>query len=368
MNLTKIWTYKCSESILCLESGDINDNGQVEVIVGTSSGKILILSCEGKLLFERTICDDLAIFHLKLDDLDNDGIVELIAGGMDGLLRVFKLTKSFDLEPDWAHQFGASISGICLEYLDFGAINGIVCYSLDKTLRVLNPEDGTLLWGQVFEEGIAEAIILKNPTEKNTNNVIACGNDGTMRCFSGKNGDLLWFKRYTDKLRCLSLQATKNCVLIACGGDDQKLHFIRERDREEVGVIEFEEIVWKCRPLCESKVIASSYSFAYLDDKISVEDIEFNSKICCIDDNLDVLWELNGVNVEDFEIFKILDTAYILIGTTTGKVLILDISYGWIIGEIDKKSCVNAIKFVSGLNFIISCHDNGEINSFSLDE
>ena len=157
MKIQKFWDFTSNEEILGLEIGNLTKNTR-QLLAYTNFGKILIFSFDGDKLLEEEISQNAPIWSVKIHDIDNDGRNEIIIAAYDGLLRVFKYKLPI-LEPFWAHQFGASISGLHIHDINNDGIEEIIAYSLDKTLRVLNPLDGSLIWGQLFEDGIGDAVI-----------------------------------------------------------------------------------------------------------------------------------------------------------------------------------------------------------------
>ena len=327
MNLKELWNFKHDAPILGIELVDVNGNHQKEIFAHTKTGKVLILSLEGKLLSENEIAINSSIWCAKIADLNNDGENEIILGGLDGLLRVFKSTNSYSLKPLWAHQFGASIGGILIDDLNNDGNQEIIAYSLDKSIRVLNQKDGSLVWGQVFEEGIGDAIIWDDDTERVNKEVVACGNDGTVRIFNGRSGELMWHLRFSDKIRCIARLNSESGPIISCGGDDKLLHLIDKSAKKEVKFLEFEDYVWKCLSLPNAqheKIIVITYSFAYFDESLPIDKIDFSSKIVCVDKNLEVSWEISGKNTEYMNTFEKNGTSFLLIGTTSGENLIIE--------------------------------------------
>jgi len=288
---------------------------------------------------------------------------------LDGCIRLFLWTSSNKLEKIWTHQFTSSISGIILEDINNNGQKEIIAYSLDKTLRVLNSSNGNLIWGQIFEDGISDAVILSNQKDLNQKEIIACGNYGTARSFNLKNGELQWFKRYSNKMRCISTLSLMDGIVIAAGGDDKTLHIIRTQDLKDVKSIAFNDYVWKLQSFSNNenyKLIISTYSFDYLNDITSLESFMFTSKLVCIDTYMDILWEINGINVESLEIFECEKIIYILVGTTKGMILLVDGSSGKILAEIKKNSCLNMVKYFRERQIIVSGHDDGSLSSFKL--
>ncbi len=371
MKAKELWNFKYNTPILGIEVADINGNGQIEIIAYTKNGILLFISLNGKLLHKEIISKDSSLWHLKLYDIDDDGRYELILGGMDGILRIFKCNLTYNLELLWTHKFNSSISGILIEDINGDNINELIIFSLDKTLRVLNPSDGKLVWGQVFENGVGDAIIFLSDNNSAKKEILACGNDGTIRIFDGKDGKLLWFKKYSEKLRTIIYMNTPKGPVVICGGDDKKLHIINKITQNEIKTKEFNDYIWKSIsypfPIL-NKVLVSSYSFAYFDESIPIEEIEFTSNLICLNDSLKTNWKLIGYNIEFIRIIKKLDKLYILTGTTKGELLIIEEQTGKIIFNRNYKSCVNMAQLFINKNLLFSCHDDGKIIAHKLEE
>ena len=371
MILKDLWQYQNNNPILGIELGDINSNGNYEILAFSNLGKVILFSLKGKILSEFEITKESSIWSAKIYDIDRDNKNEVLLSGLDGLLRTFKCNSSYDLKPLWAHQFGASISGFLFEDINNDNIDEIIAYSIDKSLRVLNPTDGSLIWGQIFEDGIGDVIIWQDSVNPILKELIACGNDGSIRVFKGKDGDLVWFKRFKDKIRCVSIFKSKNRELVVCGGDDKKLHLIDKHSQEEINSIHFDDYVWKCFSFLhndENYLIVSTYSFDYFKEFLNLEDIEFSSKLICLNQKLEKKWEISHINTECLIQTKIGSNSYIVLGTTKGKMLIIDEISGKIINKIQKKSCLNDLKYDLKSNILIACHDNGSIFAYFLAE
>ena len=365
MNFKELWNFKYKAPILGVEIGDINGNDQQEIIAYTKLGTVLILSLEGELLSESEVAEKSSIWCAKIADLNNDGENVIILGGLDGILRVFKSSDSYSLKPLWAHQFGASIGGILSDDITNNGIQEIIAYSLDKSIRVLNQNDGNLVWGQVFEDGIADAMIWEQNKDRENKEVVACGNDGTLRIFNGKSGELMWHKRFSNKMRCVARLNSAKGPIISCGGDDKLLHLIDKNTREEIKYLEFEDYLWKSLSFPNSqhdKILASTYSFAYFDESIHIEKIEFSSKVICIGNNLEILWEIEGKNVEYLNAFEKNGKSFALIGATTGEILMIDTNTGEVLLENKKNSCINMVQVLPNEKLIVSCDDDGQIS------
>ncbi|MFX1434939.1 MAG: hypothetical protein ACFFB1_14290 [Promethearchaeota archaeon] len=368
MNIEKIWDFNANEQLLGVELGNLIEGNNKQIITYTKSGKILIFSLNGKLLFKDEITKNTPIWKALIYDIDNDGKEELLLGGMDGVLRVFKYKAEFKLKHYWTHRFNSSIGGILVDDINYDGINEIISFSLDKSLRVLNPLDGSLIWGQIFEEGIGDALIWRNLKDPNEIEIIACGNDGTIRIFDNKYGELLWFKRFSNKVRCLSYMCSYQYDYLVCGGDDKKIHIIDKERKKEIKTFESDDIIWKCLsfpPHQHNNLLVSSYSFEFLDN--SIKDIKFKSKVMCFNENLGVKWEYKNVNAEILSYINALENKCIVIGTTRGYLMLLDELNGKILAQINNPSCLNGLYFDNDSMTLVTCHDNGYIYAFILD-
>lgn len=369
MKVLEIWRFKDAESILGIDVGDINNNGQNEIIAYSKSGKILIISLEGKLLHKAQISEKKSIWQVHIYDIDNDGENEIILAGLDGILRTFKSDLTYNLNCFWSHQFGASISGFLIDDINNDGLDNLIAFSLDKTIRVLNPLDGSLVWGQLFGDGVGGAIINTNIRKFGNKELLACGNDGTIRVFNGKSGELCWFKQFSNKIRCITPLKSNLGDLLICGGDDKLLHFIDNNSYEEIKSMNFDDYVWKCKSFPSevyNKLIVSTYSFAYFDN--SIEKISFTSKLVYIDEDLVQKWELKSKNIEVIHIVERTNKTLFLLGTTKGELIIMDDTTGKVLLSLKNKSCLNGIKYCLNPNILLTCYDNGTIYAYFLEE
>ncbi|MFX0041388.1 MAG: PQQ-binding-like beta-propeller repeat protein [Candidatus Hodarchaeota archaeon] len=371
MKVKELWRVKYNDPILGIEFGDINNNSHKEVIAYTKTGKILIISLKGKLLREEQITENSSIWQAHICDINNDGKKEIILIGIDGVLRIFGCDLTYNLSLRWSHQFGASISGVLIDDINNDGLDNVIAFSLDKTIRVLNPLDGSLVWGQVFKDGIEAAIIWSEIIGVKNKELIACGNDGTVRAFNGKSGELSWFKQFSDKIRCITNLKSNLGNLVICGGDDKLLHFIDINLHEEIKSMEFNDYVWNCKSFPSgvyNKLLVSTYSFAYLNNSNPDKKNFFTSKLVYFDESLKQKWELKNKNIETIHIVKRNKRNLIFLGTTIGELIIVDEITGKILLNIKYKSCLNDIKYCLNLNYVIICHDNGTIFAYFLEE
>jgi WD40 repeat protein len=115
-------------------------------------------------------------------------------------------------------------------------------------------------------------------------------------------------------------------------------------------------------------LLVSTYSFDFFDSSINIDDLEFNSKLMCFNQKLDMIWEIKNVNVESILFIILEELKFLVIGTTRGKILFIEVNSGKIIAEIKKKSCINDLKFDYDSKTIFTCHDDGSLFAYFLGE
>ena len=59
---------------------------------------------------------------------------------------------------------------------------------------------------------------------------------------------------------------------------------------------------------------------------------------------------------------------YIIVGTTKGELLIIEEKKGKILNITQKESTINDIEYEPSTNFIFTCHDNGSIFAYSIND
>ena len=120
--------------------------------------------------------------------------------------------------------------------------------------------------------------------------------------------------------------------------------------------------------MAKNFLFVSTYSFEFFDSSINIDDLEFNSKLMCFNQDLNMNWEIDNVNVESILHITIEERKFLVIGTTRGNILLIEVNSGKIIKVIKKKSCVNDLKFDFDNKTIFTCHDDGSLFAYFLGE
>lgn len=363
MKTEKIREININCQLFDIKLGDINNNGKFEIVVCSEDGRIFIISQNGKIIHELFISEGASVWNIVLYDITQDGKFEIISGGMDGLLNVFYLSNS-EIKLLWSLPFQNSVSGFFLEDINNDLQFELIAYGLDKSLRVLNPKNGNLIWGQLFESGIG--IVKAYDCDGDGQiELIGGGNDGTIRVFNGKNGVLKWFKKFSKNVRCVSCFPYNHIII--CGGDDKAIYFLDGIKGEIIKSIPMEEFIWESTSFLNRKnkykALIYSYSFDFLDPIFIKNNIKYKSKLLCVNNDLEIEWDLEGFNIEDLKIIKS-NLYHIILGTTAGKLIILDEMNGAISDEINLNSSPNKIEIVDNILYCIT--KDGKIIVFLL--
>ena len=88
-----LWSVNTGSNVYSVEAGDINNNNEIEIVVGRSSGDVLVYNSTGSLIDSNTDFSSWGHYDLKISDLDNDGEKEIIYSDMD--LKI--LNSSLDM-------------------------------------------------------------------------------------------------------------------------------------------------------------------------------------------------------------------------------------------------------------------------------
>lgn len=340
MIIDKIWETSVGSQIYDVKVGDLNGDGNSEVVVCTEDGRIVILNDKGEIIDDVTISEEKPIWNILLYDITGDGIMEIVSGGMEGLLNIFRWNKEA-MESLWYQSLDDSVSGFFFDDVNDDDLIELVAYGLDKSLRVLNPLNGELIWGQLFESGIG-TVITCDCDGDGKKEVIAGGNDGTLRVFSGKDGEMKWFKQFSSNIRCVGCFPNKKVVI--CGGDDKEVVFLNGIDGGYLNNFPLEEFVWACKTYISNendyRSLINTYSFDFLDESINLDEHQFRANCLCINNNREIVWELSGFNIEDLKIVL----PYVFLGTTKGTLLILNVENGTILNKIDLDSTINKVE------------------------
>ena len=153
----RLWSYQMQGKVRPAPAlGDLNGDGQVDVVVGDEHGTLVALDgATGKRLWQaQTSENDYSakgfIAAAAIADLDGDGKLDVVAGARDGVLTAY---HGADGRVLWqaAHNSGMHASPQVADFDGDGRVEVLAAWSY-SSLAVLDGETGNELWGQTLSQ------------------------------------------------------------------------------------------------------------------------------------------------------------------------------------------------------------------------
>jgi|GEM_PF-690335 len=227
-----LWTYTTADVIYsspCL--GDIDEDGKLEVIVGSLDNKIYALSGErGDSLWTYTTGGTVSSSPC-LGDIDCDGKLEVVVGSHDNSLYALNGEDGSFL---WSYTTGNSVqSSPCLGDIDGDGELEVVFASLDSLIYALNGEDGSLLWSYSGGSTIVSSPAIGDVNGDGYLEVVFGSHDNNIYALSGKDGSIVW--SYTTGAHVISSPCLADIdgdgrLEVLIGSDDFKIYALDGED------------------------------------------------------------------------------------------------------------------------------------------
>ena len=234
------------EGISCIRIGHVLSPEIMDCVIAGSNGLLKIVRWmtdqhQWVIQQEFDLTENGGLWNLELWDINGDHLDEIIVGGIQGAVVIL----SGRGEEIWSQRFTGAITGLKIwPYNSLQDHNGssrlprLIVFSLDKTLRVFD-HTGKLLWAQMFSDGVS-TVDITDCDQDGKEEVIAGGNDGTLRIFDGENGKIKWFKELGANIRAILCLNTK----IICGGDDRKISLFDGQSQQLLQSRSFPAYIW----------------------------------------------------------------------------------------------------------------------------
>nr|MDO8087562.1 hypothetical protein [Candidatus Sigynarchaeum springense] len=276
--------------------------------------------------------------------------------------------------PCWSHDFSATVSEFKLYKDPFTGERVLIVPSIDKTLRLLTASDGRLTWGDTFQSGVnvVDQCLLD---DEETHVIIAGGNDYTLRCYKRKKGEkrgaykMAWFHKFESYVRDVSASPAG---LVAAVADDGFLKLLAMKDGSVLWRYEHDSFAWKCRLLPgANKVFSTSYQLPLAIDETGQKMGNPGVVACHELSSGKLLWSTrpeDGVNVNAWSMIEIGEDRHLLLGTTGGDVIVMDVASGSIMQRLKVPRMVNRVascRLPGGRTAIVGCQECEEGSLFA---
>ncbi|MBN2153901.1 MAG: PQQ-like beta-propeller repeat protein [Candidatus Lokiarchaeota archaeon] len=309
-------------------------------------------------------------WHVVAHVLDPASEPAVFTAREDGHFHAYKV----DGTPCWSHDFAATVSEFKLYVEPFSGERMLLVPSLDKTLRLLTASAGRLVWGDTFQSGVnaADQCLLE---DGETHVIVAGGNDHTLRCYKRGRGDkpgaykMAWFHKFGSYVRDASASPVG---LVAAVSDDGFLKVLEARDGSASWQHEHNSFAWKCRILPDAgRVVSTSFQLPIAVDE-SGQKLGNPGVVACHDlETGELIWSTrpeDGVNVSAWSLFEAVKRPNLLVGTTGGDVLLMDVATGGVAQRLRVPHSVNriaAIPLPGGRTAVVGCQESEDGSLFA---
>ncbi len=183
-----MWTFNTSGTAVfaLAQLDDINGDGIPDIIAGSFNGNYYLMNpVNGDVLAQGYLGNNLILQLLPLDDVNNDGFIDILptkSGNalmvIDGKTGQFVWNKTMADQP-WNSAVLPDITG--------NGMNDIAVGTLFQNNRVyfLQGEDGSELFSAAYGEAVDALTVIPDITGDGSWEMVAGGRDGKVVCYSG---------------------------------------------------------------------------------------------------------------------------------------------------------------------------------------
>lgn len=183
-----MWTHTTSGSaVFALESiDDINEDGIPDIIAGSFNGNIYLINpVNGQVLEQGYIGNNLLIQFFRLDDIDNDGYVDILPAKSGNTLYVISGKTG---QPIWSQVMADQTWNLSpIHDLTGSGKKDIALGTLYQNNYVyfIRGIDGAELFSAPFGEAVDALTVIPDITGDNSWEMVAGGRNGKLVCYSG---------------------------------------------------------------------------------------------------------------------------------------------------------------------------------------
>ena len=183
LEIGPLWRYPTDEVVWDLAAGDIDGDGESELVAGSQDKNVYLLTSGGDLLWRYAA--RAAVYTVALADLEGDGQGEVIAGSDDN--NVYALSSDGRLL--WRYTTGSRVTEVVAQDLEGDGSQEILAGSWDGYLYLLGG-DGELRWRRALGGG-ATSIRVADLQSDGRGEIIVASEEGAVTAFTSE-GERLW--------------------------------------------------------------------------------------------------------------------------------------------------------------------------------
>ncbi len=183
LGIRPLWRHPTDEVVWDLAAGDIDGDGESELVAGSQDKNVYLLTSGGDLLWRYAA--RAAVYTVALADLEGDGQGEVIAGSDDN--DIYALSSEGRLL--WRYTTGSRVTEVVAQDLDGDGSQEILAGSWDGYLYLLGG-DGELRWRRALGGG-ATSIRVADLQSDGRGEIIVASEEGGVTAFTSE-GERLW--------------------------------------------------------------------------------------------------------------------------------------------------------------------------------
>jgi len=277
--LTLKWSYKTGTGVWSSPAiADLDNDGELEVVVGSDDYKIYCLSSNGEV--EWSYKTDLYVKSSPaIADLDNDGELEVVVSSMDG--KAYCLSSKGEVK--WSHKIGEAYvrSSPAIADLDNDGELEVVITSDEREVYCLSPS-GKVEWSYYTGGYMWPSPAIADLDKDGELEVVAGSDGGGIYCLSS-NGELEW-KLY------LGGMVTSSPAIADLDKDGELEVVVGSWDKAIYCLNSNGKIVWKYTT--GDRVLLSSAAIADLDNDGELEVVVGSSdqRVYCLSSSGSLEW------------------------------------------------------------------------------
>lgn len=142
-----LWKFATNGGVRTVSVYDLNDDGKVEILIGSVDGNIYLLNQQGELLGHHYM--EYPVHTISISDLDADGQAEVLVATIDNDLVALNYMNRTDssgyFETKWEQRFEKRLLSLCVADIDTDGFQEIIAGSEDKHIYFLSKQ-GEVIW------------------------------------------------------------------------------------------------------------------------------------------------------------------------------------------------------------------------------